>query len=99
MVLAVKKSRVWPRQTCIYINTTALKTRESWESKEEGQVHLGSYFHNFILGSLPCRTFPAEKKKNGKGYSRSQEHPVQKYIGMKKQMGLEISKALSMDRI
>lgn len=63
MVLAVKKSRVWPRQTCIYINTTALKTRESWESKEEGQVHLGSYFHNFILGSLPCRTFPAEKKK------------------------------------
>lgn len=40
-----------------------------------------------------------QAEKSGKGHSRSQEHHVPKYRGMKKQMGLEISKALSMDRI
>lgn len=90
MVLAVKKSRVWLRQTCIHINMIALKTQDTGRAKKSANIHLGNYFHNSILGYFPYVEL-FRQKENGK-LPRSQEHPVQKYIGMKKQMGLEISK-------
>lgn len=63
MVLAVKKSRVWLRQTCIHINMIALKTQDTGRAKKSANIHLGNYFHNSILGYFPCRTFQAEKEK------------------------------------